>query len=131
MSTNVNFAVINRYKVSINSLKNELKNAKSTEELLGIASKIVELEQKILLEKAADSEKLEKKKKKLETKRDKIKRQLNQCEHELNHVTNTITVKITNYKKVLENRIEALNDSYTILMNNDKDINDGEVLMDE
>ena len=47
------FDRINRHNVAITSLKNQLKQASSIDELTVLAGKIIELEQQIVVEKTA------------------------------------------------------------------------------
>jgi hypothetical protein len=102
------FEIINKYNVAILSLRNQLKNAKGIDELTVIASKIIDLEQHILVEKSTGYKELEHEKKKVENKIDKLERELRQAENELNRIDNNIDLKLNGYRSALQAKIEGL-----------------------
>ena len=106
------FEVINKYNVAIMSLKNQLKNASSIDELTILASKIINLEQQILVEKSTGYKELEQEKKKVETKIDKLTRELKQAENDLNRIDNNIDLKLNGYRSALQAKIEGLTDDF-------------------
>jgi hypothetical protein len=110
---NARFDLINRYMVAIISLRNQLKNASGIDELTLIASKIIDLEQQILVEKTAGYKELEKEKCNVENKIDKIKRELRRLEDDLHSIDNKIDLKVNVYRKALQGRINDLSDQYT------------------
>lgn len=110
---NARFDVINRYNVAIASLRNQLKLATGIDELTVIASKIIDLEQQILVEKTAGYKELEKEKSTVESKIDKMKRELRRLEDDLHTIDNKIDLKVNVYRKVLQNKIDDLSDQYT------------------
>lgn len=110
---NPRFEIINKYNVAILSLRNQLKQAKGIDELTQIASKIVDLEQQILVEKTVGYKELEGEKKKIETKIDKLRRELKWAENDLDRIDNTIDVKLNGYRKALQYKIENLTSDYT------------------
>ena len=110
---NARFDVINRYNVAIASLRNQLKQAAGIDELTLIASKIIDLEQQILVEKTAGYKELEKEKNALSSKIDKIKRELRRLEDNLQTIDNKIDLKVNVYRKALQTKIDTLADEYT------------------
>ena len=110
---NARFDVINRYNVAIISLRNQLKQAAGIDELTIIASKIIDLEQQILVEKTAGYKELEKEKNTVESKIDKIKRELRRLEDDLQMIDNRIDLKVNVYRKALQNKIDNLSEEYT------------------
>ncbi len=114
----VDYEKINKYKVSIKSIKNKIKEANGIDELTVLASKIIELENQIVLEKNKDFLKLEKSKKEAELLVDQAKRKLKQAEYELQHLESTIELKTTKYRKELQLKIESLeNDVVSVISN--------------
>jgi predicted nucleic acid-binding Zn-ribbon protein len=109
---NPRFDIINRYNVTIISLRNQLKQAIGIDELTSIASKIIELEHQILVEKSAGYAQLEEEKKKIESKVDKLRRELKRAEDDLNRIDNSIDLKMNGYRKALQSKIDSLNDEY-------------------
>ncbi len=109
---NPRFDIINKYNVAIASLRNQLKQASGIDELTQIASKIIELEQQILVEKSAGYKELEEEKKKVEGKVDKLRRDLKRAEDDLNRIGNNIDVKINGYRRALQHKIENLTQEY-------------------
>jgi hypothetical protein len=106
------FEVINKYNVAIMSLKNQLKNASSIDELTILASRIINLEQQILVEKSTGYKELEQEKKKVETKIDKLTRELKQAENDLNRIDNNIDLKLNGYRAALQAKIEGLTNDF-------------------
>lgn len=106
------FEVINKYNVAIMSLKNQLKNASSIDELTILASRIINLEQQILVEKSTGYKELEQEKKKVETKIDKLTRELKQAENDLNRIDNNIDLKLNGYRSALQAKIEGLTNDF-------------------
>jgi septal ring factor EnvC (AmiA/AmiB activator) len=107
-----NFEKINKYNVTIMSLKNQLKASTNIDELTMIAGKIIELEHQIIVEKTAGYKSLEKERKEIENKIDKIRRELKRAEDELARVDGTLDFKLNGYRIALQNRIEVLSDEY-------------------
>lgn len=110
---NPRFEIINKYNVAIASLRNQLKQASGIDELTQIASKIIDLEHQILVEKSAGYKELEDEKKKIESKVDKLKRELKRAEDDLGRIDNSIDVKLNGYRKALQSKIENLTQEYT------------------
>jgi septal ring factor EnvC (AmiA/AmiB activator) len=110
------FRKINQYQVAILSLKTKLKEAKDIDDLTILSNKIIELEKEILVEKTSGHKKLEKEREEIRQKIDKIQRQLMAAQHDLERVNNSIELKTTGYKKVLEKKIEALSEEYSHLL---------------
>lgn len=119
---NARFDVINRYNVTIMSLRNQLKQATGIDELTLIASKIIELEQQILVEKTAGYKELEKEKSTVEIKIDKIKRELRRLEDDLQYIDNRIDLKVNVYRNALQTKIDDLSDQYTGIVSQISDI---------
>lgn len=115
---NPRFDVINRYNVAILSLKNQLKTATGIDELTSIASKIIDLEQQILVEKTAGYKQLEKEQKEISSKVDKLRRELRRAEEELESVDHKIDHKINGYRKALQIKIDSLNEDYNVIVEN-------------
>lgn len=111
------FAKINKYNVAIASLQNQLKASTSIDELTSIASKIIEFEQQVILEKTLGYKKLEKEKQTIENKIDKIRRELKRAEDDLQRVGNNLDLKVNGMRKTLQLRIESLNEEYNELVN--------------
>ena len=110
------FDVINRYNVAIKSLRNQLKTASGIDELTNIASKIIELEQQIMIEKSIGYQRLKDNKKQIKYKIDKLQRELNQAEGELSQIDTKLTFKINGYRKTLQARIDSLNIEYQAIV---------------
>lgn len=110
---NARFDVINRYNVAIASLRNQLKQATGIDELTLIASKIIDLEQQILVEKTAGYKELEKEKTVVESRIDKMKRELRRLEDSLQTIDLKIDLKVNVYRNALQTRIDNLADEYT------------------
>jgi predicted nucleic acid-binding Zn-ribbon protein len=111
----VRFEVINKYNVAIISLRNQLKNASSIDELTILASKIIDLEQQILVEKSTGYKQLEQEKKKVENKIDKLTRELKQAENDLYRIDNNIDLKLNGYRSALQAKIEGLTEDYNTI----------------
>lgn len=109
------FEKINKYNVAIQSLKNQLKQASSLDELTILAGKIIELEQQIVIEKSTGYKQLEKERKDIEQKIDKIRRELHRAEADLSRINNTLDFKINGYKKTLQAKIDSLGEEYNLL----------------
>lgn len=106
------FELINKYNVAIMSLRNQLKNATGIDELTIIASKIIDLEQQILVEKSTGYKELEQEKKKVESKIDKLTRELKQAENDLNRIDNNIDLKLNGYRLAIQAKLEGLTNDY-------------------
>lgn len=106
------FDVINRHNVAIISLRNQLRNATGIDELTAIASKIIELENKILLERSSGYKQLEEEKKKMESKMDKLRREMEKTASELELIGSALDNKLNGYKKTLQRKIESLTNDY-------------------
>ena len=118
------FDNINKYNVTIKSLRNKLKSAKGIDELTEIASKIVELENQILTEKNSGYKQLENKKKQVEKKINKLQRILNVETNNLQRIDDSLECKLNGYRKKLQLRIDNLHDEYIMVMgyiSNDSD----------
>jgi predicted nuclease with TOPRIM domain len=115
---NPRFEVINKYNVAVASLRNQLKTATGIDELTSIASKIIDLEQQILVEKSAGYKQLEAEQKTIHAKVDKLRRELRRAEDELDQLGNKIDIKINGYKKSLQQKIDALTDDYNLVIEN-------------
>lgn len=107
------FEKINRYNVAIISLKNQLKTAISVDELTVIASKIIDLEQQIVVEKAIGCRELEKEKKDLINHVSKLRRNIRRAEDDLQRIDNYINLKISGEKEMLQTRIDLLSDEFS------------------
>lgn len=110
------FDTINRYNVAIRSLRNKLKTATGIDELTNLAAKIIELENQILKEKTNGYKQLEDEKKTIEKRISKLQRDLNLATNDLHRVGNTLDYKLNGYRKKLQERIDSLNDEYTMIM---------------
>ena len=108
---------INKCNVAILSLRNKLKECKSVDELTMIASKIIELEQEVLLERSIRCKKLDKERKKIENKIDKLNRKLDLAKLDLQIIDDKIHIRIESYKKQLEKRMKNLEDEYENISN--------------
>ncbi len=106
------FSKINRFNVSITSLKNKLKTCNNIDELTHLASKIVELEHNIMIEKTTGYKQLEKEKKQVQQRIDKIQRTLRTAEHELQRIGNNLDLKLNRYRATLQTKIDALQTEY-------------------
>ena len=106
------FELINKHNVAIMSLRNQLKNATGIDELTIIASKIIDLEQQILVEKSTGYKELEQEKKKVESKIDKLTRELKQAENDLNRIDNNIDLKLNGYRLAIQAKLEGLTNDY-------------------
>ena len=106
------FDKINRCNVAIQSLRNQLNQSTNIDELTLIASKIIELEQEIINERARGHKKLERKRKTVESKIDKLQRQLLAAQDELDDLDQTIDQRLNGYRKNLISRIEDLNNEF-------------------
>ena len=109
---NPRFELINKYNVAISSLKNQLKQAEGIDQLTQVATKIIDLEQKILIEKAMGYREIEEEKKKIADKVDKLRRELKSAENELTRVDNSLDLKVNGYKKALQIKIDNLAQEY-------------------
>lgn len=109
------FDKINKFNVAIASLKNKLKSADNIDELTFIASKIINLEQQIVIEKTNGYKELEKRKKEISDKIDKIRRELKRAEDDLQHIDNSLDLKVNGLKRSLQLRIDSLNEEYNVL----------------
>ena len=114
------FETINKYNVAIQSLRNKLKSANGIDELTNIAAKIIELENKILIEKSNGYKQLTDEKKIIEKRVDKLQRDLNQAIDDLQRIGNSLDFKLNGYKKKLQDRIDSLNDEYNSLLFGEK-----------
>jgi hypothetical protein len=118
LNKNKRYEIINKYNVAIASLRNKILQTNGIDELTLLASKIIEMEQQILIEKTAGYKELEKEKKTLENKLDKAKREIQRMEHDKTIINNKINVKINGYKKTLESKIADLSNDYNTLLEN-------------
>ena len=122
---NPRFELINKYNVAISSLKNQLKQAEGIDQLTQVATKIIDLEQKILVEKAMGYKEIEEEKKKIADKVDKLRRELRAAENELTRVDNSLDLKVNGYKKALQIKIDNLSQEY---MNIEQQLNEVNLL---
>lgn len=116
MSQKPRFDIINKYNITILSLRNKLKNAEGIDELTDIASKIIELEQAIMREKTVGYRRLEDEKKKIKNKIGKLQRELDTAMMELDQLDSKIDHKMNGYKTGLEKKIESLAAEYNGLV---------------
>lgn len=112
----MDFNTINKYNVQVLSLKNKLKVASDVEEISCIATRIVELENSIMLERTTRFKILEKEKKEIENRIDKIRRELKRAEDDLRIIDSSITVRIDGYKEKLQEQIEELTREYNFTL---------------
>jgi DNA gyrase/topoisomerase IV subunit A len=110
------FDNINKYNVTIKSLRNKLKSAKGIDELTDIASKIIELENQILTEKTNGYKRLEHEKKQVEKKINKLQRVLTAETNNLQRIDDSLEFKLNGYRKKLQMRIDSLSDEYIMVM---------------
>jgi septal ring factor EnvC (AmiA/AmiB activator) len=108
------FEKINKFNVAIMSLKNQLRSSNNIDELTLVASKIIDLEHQIVIEKTTGYKQLEEEKKTIEYKIDKIRRDLKNAENDLHRVGNNIDLKLVGYKNALQMKIDLLNDEYNL-----------------
>jgi hypothetical protein len=108
------FEKINKFNVAIMSLKNQLRTSNNIDELTLVASKIIDLEHQIVIEKTTGYKQLEEEKKTIECKINKIRRDLKNAEDDLRRVGNHIDLKLVGYKNALQLRIDSLNDEYNL-----------------
>lgn len=109
------FENVNKYNVTISSLRNKLKMAKGVDELTDIASKIVELENQILIEKTNGYKQLESERKHVEKKINKLQQVLTKETNKLQQIDNSLECKLNGYRKKLQMRIDLLNDDYLVM----------------
>lgn len=109
---NPDFNIINKYNITINSLRNQLKLSTDINELTLIASKIIELEYQILYEKTAGCNRIQKEKKRIVDHIDKMKCKIAIAEKELEYVEKSLDHKINGYKQSLQNKIDILDEDY-------------------
>ena len=110
------FDIINKYTVAIKSLRNQLKRASGIDELTYLAGKILELENKIMIEKSIGYRELEETKKATIDKIDKLQRDLAKAESELSQIDTKLDIKLNSYRKKIQEKIESLNTEYTSLL---------------
>ncbi len=110
------FDSINKYNVTIKSLRNKLKSAKGIDELTDIASKIIELENQILTEKTNGYKQLEVEKKQVEKKINKLQRVLTKESNKLQQIDDSLEYKLNGYRKKLQMRVDSLADDYIMVM---------------
>jgi hypothetical protein len=90
------FYLINKYQITIKSLKSKINDENITnEKLLEYYNKIVNLERQIMTELQVNCKELETIKQKKINKVDKLQRKLLKAEDELNQVNNKIKVTIS------------------------------------
>ena len=109
------FDNINKYNVTIKSLRNKLKSAKGIDELTDIASKIIELENQILTEKTSGYKQLETEKKQVEKKINKLQRVLTKETTKLQQIDDSLECKLNGYRKKLQLRVDSLNEDIMIM----------------
>ena len=110
------FDNINKYNVTIKSLRNKLKAAKGIDELTDVASKIVELENQILAEKSIGYKQLETEKKQVENKINKLQRVLTKETNKLQQIDDSLECKLNGYRKKLQLRVDSLNEDVILVM---------------
>jgi predicted NAD-dependent protein-ADP-ribosyltransferase YbiA (DUF1768 family) len=91
------FDKINKLNVAISSLRNQLKTSISINEILLIASKIIELEQSVCYNRLYGCKELENKRNHIIYKIIKLKRQLTQANKNLIHIENSLDYKLNRY----------------------------------
>ena len=109
------FDNINKYNVTIKSLRNKLRSATGIDELTDIASKIIDLENQILAEKTNGYKQLENEKKQVEKKINKLQRVLSKETDKLQQIDNSLEFKLNGYRKKLQLRIDSLNNDVIIM----------------
>lgn len=106
------FDVINKYNITIKSLRNQLARATDIDELTNIAAKIIELEHAIMLERSAGYRQIEHEQKKLVDRVNTLQRSLQLAEMELSNLTNKLDFKLNGYRAKLEEKVEQLSVEY-------------------
>ncbi len=106
------FDLINKHNVTIKSLRNQLHRAEGIDELTTIASKIIELEQQIMIEKSIGYRQLEESKKQLLYKINKLQRSLQKAEADLSQIDTKLDFKLNGYRNRLQEKIDLLNSEY-------------------
>jgi hypothetical protein len=106
------FDLINKHNVTIKSLRNQLYRAEGIDELTTIASKIIELEQQIMIEKSIGYRQLEESKKQLLYKINKLQRDLQRAETALSQIDTKLDFKLNGYRNKLQEKIDLLNSEY-------------------
>ena len=110
------FSIINKYNVTIKSLRNQLKHATGIDELTNIAAKIIDLEQQVMTEKSNGYKQLAEEKKLIERRIDTLARELSRAKGDLDRVGNSLDFKINGYRKKLQAKIDSLNDEFSTIM---------------
>lgn len=118
------YEIINKYNVTIQSLRQSIKLANTPDELAAIANKIVDFERKIFLEKTAGYKQLEQERKNIQDQIDKKARELKLLENEKNILNNKIAIKIKGQKLELEEKIATLRKDYELIVESLEDINE-------
>lgn len=107
------FDVINKYNITIKSLRNQLAKATDIDELTAIAAKIIELEHSIMLERSAGYRQIEYEQKKIAERVNMLQRSLQLAEMELSNLTNKLDFKLNGYRAKLEEKVENLSLEYS------------------
>lgn len=115
-SSSIRFDRINKYSVTVKSLRNQLKHAEGLDELTTIASKIVDLENQILIERSAGYKQLEEEKKLIERKVKRLSREISRANQDLERIGNSLEFRLNGYKKTLQGKIEELNTEYSTML---------------
>lgn len=110
------FYLINKYNVAIISLRNQLKQANGIDELTYIASKIIDLENQIMLERKNGYKQLEEEKKVVEKKIMGLQKEIENAADALRRIDNEIEFKLNGYRKTLQTRIDKLQEEYSKIM---------------
>lgn len=118
------YEIINKYNVTIQSLRQSIKLANTADELASLANKIADFERKIFLEKTAGYKQLEQERKQIQDQIDKKTRELKMLENEKNLLSNKIAIKIKGQKLELEEKIATLRKDYDLIVESLEDISE-------
>lgn len=114
----IRFDLINKYNIAIGSLKNKLKAASDINELTIVAGQIMELENKIILERTSGYQKLEKERIQVLAEIDNHKRALARLEGLLHTIEQRIKSKTTLNQKIIEAKLSQLHIEYNQALQN-------------
>lgn len=117
---------INKIQVKIASLRNSIKFAKTDDELVTIANKILDLEEHVSIEKTKEQQDLEERKRNAEEKIARLERELQFAKKELEEVDNQINYHSERNKTKITNQIDALHN--ILIMNRKPVIEEKEII---
>ena len=106
------YQIINKSNVQAASLLNRLRKTDNINELTTIAGKIIDLEQTVLRERQAVCKRLQAQQKRIQNQIDSLRRALERKTTQLNIVKNKLDLRLVNYKKILETKINVLSGEY-------------------